>query len=82
MIIFCGEGNTHEASFRRRQQSSHQSSHGGGDEAGTPLPACRAHALPTRSLVDDVLDEQVGACLLYTSPSPRDATLSRMPSSA
>ena len=26
--------------------------------------------------------EQFGACLLYTSPSPRDATLSRMPSSA
>ena len=25
---------------------------------------------------------QVGSCLLYTSPSPRDATLSRMPSSA
>ena len=24
----------------------------------------------------------VTACLLYTSPSPRDATLSRMPSSA
>ena len=24
----------------------------------------------------------VVACLLYTSPSPRDATLSRMPSSA
>ena len=24
----------------------------------------------------------VDACLLYTSPSPRDATLSRMPSSA
>ena len=33
-----------------------------------------------------VSDPQVGqgpvACLLYTSPSPRDATLSRMPSSA
>ena len=28
------------------------------------------------------LVEQVKACLLYTSPSPRDATLSRMPSSA
>ena len=27
-------------------------------------------------------DEESGACLLYTSPSPRDATLSRMPSSA
>ena len=25
---------------------------------------------------------QAGGCLLYTSPSPRDATLSRMPSSA
>ena len=24
----------------------------------------------------------MGICLLYTSPSPRDATLSRMPSSA
>ena len=27
-------------------------------------------------------DAQVEVCLLYTSPSPRDATLSRMPSSA
>ena len=26
--------------------------------------------------------EQLYTCLLYTSPSPRDATLSRMPSSA
>ena len=25
---------------------------------------------------------ELGPCLLYTSPSPRDATLSRMPSSA
>ena len=28
-----------------------------------------------------ILDDDKG-CLLYTSPSPRDATLSRMPSSA
>ena len=27
-------------------------------------------------------DTKVIGCLLYTSPSPRDATLSRMPSSA
>ena len=32
-------------------------------------------------LLRPLLDLQ-GACLLYTSPSPRDATLSRMPSSA
>jgi len=30
----------------------------------------------------DVSSEQFCDCLLYTSPSPRDATLSRMPSSA
>ena len=28
------------------------------------------------------VDEMLNFCLLYTSPSPRDATLSRMPSSA
>ena len=28
------------------------------------------------------ISEQLYSCLLYTSPSPRDATLSRMPSSA
>ena len=28
------------------------------------------------------IEAQYGDCLLYTSPSPRDATLSRMPSSA
>ena len=27
-------------------------------------------------------NHDVNSCLLYTSPSPRDATLSRMPSSA
>ena len=35
-----------------------------------------------RLLADESLDAVVLACLLYTSPSPRDATLSRMPSSA
>ena len=29
-----------------------------------------------------VNDQEFKSCLLYTSPSPRDATLSRMPSSA
>ena len=30
----------------------------------------------------DASNAEAGTCLLYTSPSPRDATLSRMPSSA
>ena len=35
-------------------------------------------------LDDEALDiwQRAGACLLYTSPSPRDRTRSRMPSSA
>ena len=32
--------------------------------------------------VGNIKDDAVTTCLLYTSPSPRDATLSRMPSSA
>ena len=35
---------------------------------------------PSNAVPDVLLKEYV--CLLYTSPSPRDATLSRMPSSA
>ena len=33
-------------------------------------------------LLDKAVRDAAKACLLYTSPSPRDATLSRMPSSA
>ena len=31
---------------------------------------------------EKIIDNQKGSCLLYTSPSPRDGLLSRMPSSA
>ena len=34
------------------------------------------------SFFNGVTDDPPCICLLYTSPSPRDATLSRMPSSA
>ena len=33
-------------------------------------------------MIDESKDEDVESCLLYTSPSPRDGLLSRMPSSA
>ena len=41
-------------------------------------------AAVTSIQIDGVLHEftSIKGCLLYTSPSPRDATLSRMPSSA
>ena len=40
------------------------------------LAAISEQGLPVKTVSTQV------ACLLYTSPSPRDATLSRMPSSA
>ena len=43
---------------------------------GDLIQQARSEGIPLDSLVS------VGGCLLYTSPSPRDATLSRMPSSA
>ena len=36
---------------------------------------------PAHSLAD-AFDREIGDCLLYTSPSPRDLSTSRMPSSA
>ena len=39
-------------------------------------------ALDWMWLVEQSAGSDLGFCLLYTSPSPRDATLSRMPSSA
>ena len=40
------------------------------------------HILSTYEAGLQLRGTEVKACLLYTSPSPRDATLSRMPSSA
>ena len=40
------------------------------------------YAQARRPLNDDGTQTTIPSCLLYTSPSPRDATLSRMPSSA
>ena len=40
------------------------------------------HCVRAAGLDDSVAETMISDCLLYTSPSPRDATLSRMPSSA
>ena len=48
---------------------------------GSTLLGKKAAMLCTAS-VEEVIDEHYLNCLLYTSPSPRDRTRSRMPSSA
>ena len=44
--------------------------------------ACGDAYIPFAAYYDENRNQQQDDCLLYTSPSPRDATLSRMPSSA
>ena len=46
-------------------------------EKATSAEACRAIDAKLRALA-----ERGAACLLYTSPSPRDLSTTRMPSSA
>ena len=51
-----------------------------GEQRGAALQAQARHYMQTAVESFDL--GRVRSCLLYTSPSPRDATLSRMPSSA
>ena len=46
-------------------------------DAGTPLISD-----PGNVLIQKLIQKNYNICLLYTSPSPRDTLLSRMPSSA
>ena len=50
--------------------------------AGRGLGALIKGRKGKETLEKEVKDLGLDTCLLYTSPSPRDATLSRMPSSA
>ena len=43
---------------------------------------CSSLEIPKAKRVNELTDEEILNCLLYTSPSPRDPKTSRMPSSA
>ena len=49
------------------------------DPSATKYPAPRNDKF---GKPEPITDEKLATCLLYTSPSPRDGLLSRMPSSA
>ena len=54
------------------------------ERARDPLPKLKSYLVPRHMSKDawEALETQAEACLLYTSPSPRDQRGSRMPSSA
>ena len=78
--------------------SEQQLARGGVERIGSPSSDCFVeigdsrneitaeipdHGVAVQQCLDQLTDPETGClCLLYTSPSPRDATLSRMPSSA
>ena len=53
-----------------------------GEALGYGTEAISTNATAHSSVVADGTADAARACLLYTSPSPRDNTTSRMPSSA
>ena len=52
------------------------------DQLSGRMLGVRADITPQVARIDAHLLNRAGICLLYTSPSPRDGLLSRMPSSA
>src|SRR5665647_821230 len=87
---------SHENRIGRRSEETHEEAIGGEPATHLPAPALAqgVERDDTVERTDEVRDDrgsvtpecdgQVRAvpCLLYTSPSPRDGLLSRMPSSA
>ena len=52
------------------------------EQSNAFMSIMRVKGIPTWYVFGALTDSKFESCLLYTSPSPRDATLSRMPSSA
>ena len=67
----------------KRVIASLQYIHGVGSKRADDI--CKDLKIDPSTRVNNLTNDEVAQirnCLLYTSPSPRDATLSRMPSSA
>ena len=70
----CGGNHTHAEGDDHAHHDHDGHDHAGhdhGDHADVPM-----------TFGEEITSDGAITCLLYTSPSPRDATLSRMPSSA
>ena len=80
-VIFVERGQRRiTVNYAKRQQGRKMV---GGQQSHLPLKLNMAGVIPPIFASSIILfPATLGDCLLYTSPSPRDATLSRMPSSA
>ena len=52
------------------------------EDAIEVLKGCKVDISELRDLLVSHIEDELSSCLLYTSPSPRDNRVSRMPSSA
>ena len=52
------------------------------DISGLKISSTSHVTMPYHRLLDEAMEADRAVCLLYTSPSPRDLSTSRMPSSA
>ena len=67
----------------RKRNSAEKIKEAKKDLAIAKLNNCPTSPRKMRLVADQIRGEDISsACLLYTSPSPRDGLLSRMPSSA
>ena len=66
----------------KRPLKGHKVSHANNKVKRRFLPSVKKVSFKSELLNKKLKITVSNACLLYTSPSPRDATLSRMPSSA
>ena len=80
IYIKAGNGGSGSASFRREKFIEYGGPDGGDGGDGGSIIVQSDRNLNT--LIDFRYAQHFKACLLYTSPSPRDGLLSRMPSSA
>ena len=78
VLIVGGGGREHALAWKVRSSGNDGRVYVAPGNAGTALEA----GIENVDIQADDIDGLIQFCLLYTSPSPRDATLSRMPSSA
>ena len=73
-----GRGNGQNTSYKRKEKEMRFAT-----QAQMTRGYYGTYTSVKEAIVIDIQKKyEYGCCLLYTSPSPRDATLSRMPSSA